>query len=67
MLKGREMEYSQKLKNIREKLHLTQEDLARKLDVTVVTVNRWETGAFKPSRLAKKAIDDFCIANNLEK
>jgi len=59
------MEYSQKLKSIREKLNLTQEDLARKLNVTVVTVNRWETGAFKPSRLAKKVIDDFCAANKL--
>ena len=59
------MDYSKKLKKIREELNITQEELSRKLDVTVVTVNRWETGTCKPSRLAKKAIDDFCIKNKI--
>jgi len=32
------------LKRIRQKLGLTQEDLAERLGVTRITVGRWETG-----------------------
>ncbi len=40
------------IKKIREKLGLSQEDLARQLGVSYTTVNRWENGRFKPSPLA---------------
>lgn len=36
------------IKALREKLGLTQEGLARAIDVSSVTVNRWEKGTFKP-------------------
>lgn len=35
---------------------LSQEDFAALLGVTVFTVCRWETGRFKPSRLALAAL-----------
>ncbi|MBA7696716.1 hypothetical protein ES703_105367 [subsurface metagenome] len=47
------------IKAIREKLGLTQEELARKLGVSWGTVARWEAGRSKPSKLAQKAIDDL--------
>ena len=47
------------IKNIREKLNLTQEQLARKLGVSWATVARWERGKGEPSPLAQKAIDDL--------
>ena len=46
-----------KIKQLREELGLTQEQLAHKLGVTVKTVNRWERGKAKPSSLAAKALD----------
>ena len=47
------------IQEIREKLKITQEDLARDLGVTVSTVNRWENGHTTPSRLATKTIQAY--------
>jgi putative transcriptional regulator len=41
---------------LRRRLGMTQEEFAAALGVTVGTVNRWENGHFKPSRLAEKAL-----------
>lgn len=40
------------IKTLRNALNLTQEQFARKIGVTTVTVNRWEMQGVKPSRLA---------------
>lgn len=42
---------------LRERMSLTQEEMARALDVTVSTVNRWENGHSKPSKLASRVLD----------
>ena len=47
------------IKSIRERLGLTQEQLAHKLGVSWATVARWERGKGEPSPLAQKAIDDL--------
>jgi len=44
--------FSKKLKHLREYLGLSQEQLARALGVSYVTVSRWENGRHSPSRLA---------------
>lgn len=46
-----------KLKEVRNKLHLTQEALAHKLGVSFTSVNRWENGQTQPSPLAKRSIE----------
>jgi DNA-binding transcriptional regulator YiaG len=43
---------SLEIKEIREKLGLTQEALAHILGVSFQTINRWERGLFSPSPLA---------------
>jgi len=48
------------VKKIREQLTLSQEDLARQLGVSYATVNRWENGQSKPSKLAKVQFVAFC-------
>jgi len=48
------------VKEIRRQLSLSQEDLARQLGVSYATVNRWENGLSKPSRLAKAQLESFC-------
>ncbi len=45
------------IKWLRHGLGLTQADFAHKLGVTVTSVNRWENGAAKPSRLALEKIE----------
>jgi len=51
------------IKSIRDKLDLTQEELARKLGVSLSTVSRWETGGSMPSQLAKRRLLD--LANGI--
>jgi DNA-binding transcriptional regulator YiaG len=59
------MELSQKIKYVREKMDLSQEDLARALNVGISTVNRWENGKTKQSRMAKAHFDDYCKKNGI--
>lgn len=48
------------VKEIRHQLSLSQDDLARLLGVSYVTVNRWENGLSKPSKLARAQLETFC-------
>ena len=48
------------VKEVRRQLALSQEDLARKLGISFATVNRWENGQTKPSKLAKAQLDQYC-------
>jgi len=48
------------VKSIRKQLDLSQEDLARALGVSFATVNRWENGQARPSKLAKAQLQAFC-------
>ena len=54
------MEFSEKVKEARKKVNFSQEDMAHQLSVSFATVNRWESGKTKPSKLALKAFEDFC-------
>ena len=44
------------VKELREKLGMTQEQLAREVGVSFKTVNRWERGKSKPSPMATKLL-----------
>jgi len=59
------MEFSEKIRYVREKLNMSQEDLARALNVSFATVNRWEKAKYKPIRMAKVAFNDFCEKHNI--
>jgi DNA-binding transcriptional regulator YiaG len=48
------------IKEIRGQLSLSQEDLARQIGISYTTVNRWENGLSKPSKLAKVQLESFC-------
>lgn len=45
-------EYSERIKRLRARLDLTQQALADWLGVSFATVNRWENGQTRPSRLS---------------
>ena len=51
------MQYiAEELKKLRQQQGWSQEYLARTLGVSFATVNRWENGKTKPSRLAQEKI-----------
>lgn len=56
------MQLSKKLRILREKYLMTQEDFARELGVAASTVNRWETGKSRPNLSAMRNIKCFCEA-----
>ncbi|TMA95846.1 MAG: helix-turn-helix transcriptional regulator, partial [Deltaproteobacteria bacterium] len=49
----------QTVRNLRQRLGMTQEEFARRIQVTLSTVNRWENGHAAPSHLAWRAIEDL--------
>lgn len=54
------------IKSIRQKLGLSQEELAQKLGVSFTSVNRWENGQTKPSKLARRQIEALCKKLNCQ-
>lgn len=47
------------IKGLRIRLGLTQDELAHRLGVSWSTIARWEAGKGKPSKLAKRAIEEL--------
>lgn len=50
------MNYSKALKELREKMLVSQKELADELGVAFATVNRWENGHFEPGYKAKRQL-----------
>lgn len=48
----------EQIKTMRQDMKLSQEDFAHKLGVTYGTVNRWENGGYKPSKMAIQRIKE---------
>jgi len=46
----------EKVKALRKKKGWAQEDLAREMDVSLSTVQRWERQGAKPTRLARREL-----------
>jgi DNA-binding transcriptional regulator YiaG len=59
------MGFSEKIKYVREKLSMSQEDLARALNVSFATINRWENAKTKPIKIAQAAFDSFCESHGI--
>lgn len=45
------------IRDLRIRLGMTQEEFAHAVSVTFSTVNRWENGHAKPSKLARRSIE----------
>lgn len=59
------MTLSYSIKKIRQKLFMTQEELATELNVAFSTVNRWENGKTIPNMTAMKQLKTFCEKNGI--
>ena len=52
-------DYPSRVKDLRERLGLTQTRMAERVGVSFATVNRWENGQSRPARLAWRRIIDI--------
>lgn len=60
------MEFKDKVKSVRKKLYLTQDNFAKELGVAFATVNRWESGRCKPNTRAIYLFNKFCTNHAIE-
>ena len=60
------MEYKNIIKILREKLLITQEELAKVLNVSFVSVNRWENGHHEPTMKVKRKLVQLLKENGIE-
>lgn len=60
------MNYQKLVKQLRDKLILTQTELAELLDVSFASINRWETGKFNPTTKIKRKIVELCKENKID-
>jgi len=59
------MELSEKVRFVRDKLKISQEDLARALNVSYATINRWENSKTKPTRMALAVFYEYCKKHDI--
>lgn len=64
--RGNMMAFSEDIKRIRRKALMTQEDFAKEIGVSCITVTRWETGKAKPNLKTMRLIDDYCKKNKVD-
>lgn len=57
--------YPKAIKKLRAKLDLSQDELAKLLNVSFVSVNRWETGKHEPTIIFKERLSDLFDENNI--
>lgn len=56
---------SEVIRITRQKAFLSQDAFATELNVSVSTINRWETGKVKPNLSAMKSLKEFCERHKL--
>ncbi len=54
------------IKNIRDKLFITQTELANMIGVSFASVNRWEQGHHEPTMKAKRKLAEICRNNGID-
>ena len=60
------MDFCRIVKIVREKTGMSQEYLARALNVSFATINRWENGKTHPNKLTQTVFFDFCQKQGLD-
>jgi len=60
------MNWSEMLKDLRNKLLLSQTEMADLLGVSFSSINRWENGHHEPTIKVKRRIKALCKTNNLD-
>lgn len=66
LVRGGKMNFCEELKTVRETLKISQELLARELNVSFATINRLEKGKSLPSYNTLKMFEEFCKKMNIK-
>ena len=61
-----EYDYQKLVMELRNKLVISQTELANMLGVSFASVNRWEKGHYEPTIKIKRKIIELCKKNNIE-
>lgn len=59
------MEYKDAIKLLRERMLVSQVELAKILSVSFATVNRWENGLHEPTYVAKRKLKKLFDKNDI--
>ena len=59
-------DYQKLVMELRNKLVISQTELANMLGVSFASVNRWEKGRYEPTIKIKRKIIELCKKNNIE-
>lgn len=54
------------IKTIRQSAGMNQEQFARALGTTTLSINRWENGKTQPNKMAQTQLFEFCKKNNID-
>ena len=60
------MDYFNLIKELRNKMLLTQTEFADLLGVSFGSVNRWENGKYEPTIKAKRKLKVLCLEYNIK-
>ena len=60
------MKFSSVIKYSREKLGMSQEEMAHALQISFATINRWENGKTHPNKMTRSVFFDFCEKNGIK-
>ena len=60
------IDYQKAVKELRDKLIMTQMEFAIYLGVAYQSVNRWEAGTHKPTTKIKRKIVELCKKNGVD-
>ena len=60
------MDFPSVVKYVREKKGISQEDLARAINVSFASINRWENGKNRPNKLALSVFTSYCKQQGID-
>ena len=60
------MDFPSVVKYVREKKGMSQEDLARAINVSFASINRWENGKNRPNKLALSIFASYCKQQGID-
>ena len=60
------IDYADGILQLRAKLNLSQEELAKILGVSYISVNRWENDKYAPTKLVKVKLNQLFKEKNIE-
>jgi len=60
------MDFADKLIYVRKELKMSQEDLAKELNVSFATINRWEKRKNSPNYRTVLVFEKFCNSRDID-